>query len=60
MHLQENADCPIICFIGRLAHQKGIDILCSVLDWLMTGTPPLINVFSTVCRSVLDWLMTGI
>ena len=36
MGLQENKDIPIIAFIGRLAHQKGVDVLCSVLDWLMT------------------------
>ena len=28
MGLQEHKDVPIIAFIGRLAHQKGIDVLC--------------------------------
>lgn len=36
-HLPERADCPVIAFIGRLAYQKGIDILEAVMPWLMNG-----------------------
>eukprot|EP00802_Teleaulax_amphioxeia_P009246 Tamp_09262.p1 GENE.Tamp_09262~~Tamp_09262.p1 ORF type:complete len:705 (-),score=126.08 Tamp_09262:87-2000(-) len=49
MHLQEHGDCPIICFVGRLAHQKGIDVLCSVLDWLMTENNGVTGWVQVVC-----------
>jgi len=35
-HLPEDPNVPIIAFIGRLAYQKGLDILESVFPWLMS------------------------
>ncbi|MDR1510579.1 MAG: glycogen synthase [Synergistaceae bacterium] len=31
----EYDDKPVVCFIGRLVQQKGIDILFTMFDWLM-------------------------
>jgi len=33
--LNQDKDVPVICFIGRLAYQKGIDLLEQVFPWLM-------------------------
>lgn len=35
-HLPEDRNIPIIAFVGRLAYQKGLDILESVFPWLMS------------------------
>ncbi|EKX43398.1 hypothetical protein GUITHDRAFT_73067 [Guillardia theta CCMP2712] len=35
--LQKNPNAPIIAFIGRLAPQKGIDVLQECFHWLMGG-----------------------
>jgi starch synthase len=35
--LQQNPDAPIVAFIGRLAPQKGIDVLEAAHHWLMGG-----------------------
>jgi len=49
MGLQEHGDCPVIAFIGRLAHQKGIDLLCGVLDWLMTENSGVTGWVQVIC-----------
>jgi len=37
--LHENADVPLVGFVGRLTWQKGVDIMRDgVIDWLMTDT----------------------
>merc|ERR1712032_952165 len=33
--LQENADCVLVGFVGRLTWQKGVDVLGQVIDWMM-------------------------
>jgi starch synthase len=35
--LFKDPDVPIVAFIGRLAYQKGIDVLASIFPWLMNG-----------------------
>jgi len=35
--LEQKPDTPIVAFIGRLAPQKGVDVLEQVLGWLMGG-----------------------
>ena len=51
--LPENADVPLLGFIGRLDYQKGVDIIRDSYDWLMaegcqlillgSGSPDLEN-----------------
>jgi len=35
--LRQDPAAPLLCFIGRLAPQKGIDVLEAAFDWLMGG-----------------------
>jgi len=35
--LNQKADTPIIAFIGRLAPQKGVDLIEQILGWLLAG-----------------------
>ena len=37
MGLNQDPNVPIVCFIGRLAYQKGIDLIESIFPWLMGG-----------------------
>lgn len=37
MGLNQNPDIPIVAFIGRLAYQKGIDLIEAVFPWLMSS-----------------------
>mmetsp|Transcript_40308 Transcript_40308/g.126886 ORF Transcript_40308/g.126886 Transcript_40308/m.126886 type:complete len:286 (-) Transcript_40308:23-880(-) len=37
MGLREDPNIPIVAFIGRLAYQKGIDVIESIFPWLMNG-----------------------
>eukprot|EP00932_Pfiesteria_piscicida_P007695 SRR837773.17877.p1 GENE.SRR837773.17877~~SRR837773.17877.p1 ORF type:complete len:601 (-),score=212.50 SRR837773.17877:234-1934(-) len=36
--LEENAEVALVAFVGRLTMQKGIDMICEALDWLMEDT----------------------
>mmetsp|Transcript_35551 Transcript_35551/g.102423 ORF Transcript_35551/g.102423 Transcript_35551/m.102423 type:complete len:598 (+) Transcript_35551:66-1859(+) len=36
--LETNPDMVLVAFVGRLTMQKGIDIICEALDWMMTDT----------------------
>jgi len=36
--LEQNADIALVAFVGRLTMQKGIDIICEALDWMMIDT----------------------
>lgn len=33
--LQQRPDVPIVAFIGRLAPQKGVDLIEQIFPWLM-------------------------
>jgi starch synthase len=33
--LRAAPEAPLVCFVGRLAAQKGVDVLGEVVDWLM-------------------------
>eukprot|EP00292_Cryptomonas_paramecium_P003078 CAMPEP_0113674386 /NCGR_PEP_ID=MMETSP0038_2-20120614/7386_1 /TAXON_ID=2898 /ORGANISM="Cryptomonas paramecium" /LENGTH=618 /DNA_ID=CAMNT_0000590953 /DNA_START=66 /DNA_END=1918 /DNA_ORIENTATION=- /assembly_acc=CAM_ASM_000170 len=35
--LEQKPDTPLVAFIGRLAYQKGVDLIEQVLGWLMGG-----------------------
>ena len=37
--LQENSGVPLVCFIGRLAPQKGVDLIEEIFPWLMGHDP---------------------
>jgi len=36
--LQQDPDIAMLAFVGRLTMQKGIDMICEALDWLMVDT----------------------
>mmetsp|Transcript_86723 Transcript_86723/g.250466 ORF Transcript_86723/g.250466 Transcript_86723/m.250466 type:complete len:603 (-) Transcript_86723:270-2078(-) len=36
--LEKDPDMVVVAFVGRLTMQKGIDIICEALDWMMTDT----------------------
>jgi starch synthase len=38
LNLRVNPDIAVVSFVGRLAHQKGLDIILEAIDWLMTDT----------------------
>lgn len=38
LNLRVDPDVALVAFVGRLAHQKGIDIILEAVDWLMTDT----------------------
>lgn len=42
MHLPEDPKTPLLGFIGRLEHQKGVDLIVENYDWLMSEGVQLI------------------
>mmetsp|Transcript_1510 Transcript_1510/g.4886 ORF Transcript_1510/g.4886 Transcript_1510/m.4886 type:complete len:763 (-) Transcript_1510:49-2337(-) len=38
LDLQEDPDCVLIGFVGRLTWQKGVDVLGAIIPWLMEDT----------------------
>mmetsp|Transcript_1391 Transcript_1391/g.3090 ORF Transcript_1391/g.3090 Transcript_1391/m.3090 type:complete len:600 (-) Transcript_1391:229-2028(-) len=38
VNLEQDPDVALVAFVGRLTMQKGIDIICESLDWMMTDT----------------------
>jgi starch synthase len=38
LNLEHNPNCALIGFTGRLTWQKGVDVLGSIIEWLMTDT----------------------
>jgi starch synthase len=37
--LQQNDNVPLVCFIGRLAPQKGVDLIEEIFPWLLGHDP---------------------
>lgn len=38
LFLNEDPDCALMGFVGRLAWQKGVDVIGEIIDWLMQDT----------------------
>jgi glycogen synthase len=33
---EEEDTIPLLVFVGRLVHQKGVDLICDIIPWLMS------------------------
>merc|ERR1712039_953522 len=41
--LQQDPDIVLVAFVGRLTMQKGIDMICEALEWMMTDTGNMVT-----------------